>query len=222
MSKVLHKPHQAPNAHKPTMDLDRSGRRSVIQELAGLVVVVVAPEDDQTSFLLRELQRYRTRASRIWPMPESIPSDADVVYCAYSHDLARRLPWIPGDARSALVVILPTEDPIQADALFNSTPDAVLSRPFTGNVILASLVIAHSQFRYEQRLRTKIEKMDENLRSMRTVERAKAILMATRRMAENEAYSFIRRQAMDRRVSASAVASAIVDSFELLGYDSQQ
>lgn len=221
MSKLLHRPHQTSNSSKPLLDLDRSGRRSVIQELADLAIVVVAPDDDQTSFLLRELQRYRMRAHRIWPMPESIPGDADVVYCEYSHDLARRLPWIPGDARSALVVILPTNDPIQADALSNATPDAVLSRPFTGNVILASLVLAHSQFRYEQRLRTKIEKMDENLRSMRTVERAKAILMTTRRMAENEAYSFIRRQAMDRRVSASAVAAAIVDSFELLGYDPQ-
>ncbi|HWV97272.1 MAG TPA: ANTAR domain-containing protein [Xanthobacteraceae bacterium] len=56
---------------------------------------------------------------------------------------------------------------------------------------------------------------------MRTVERAKVILMTTRRMAETEAYGFIRRQAMDRRVSTSAVAAAIVDSFELLGYDQQ-
>ena len=43
--------------------------------------------------------------------------------------------------------------------------------------------------------------------------------MTTRRLQEDEAYGFIRRQAMDRRVSASAVAAAIVDSFELLGYE---
>jgi AmiR/NasT family two-component response regulator len=85
--------------------------------------------------------------------------------------------------------------------------------------VVSSLILARSQFRYEQRLRSKIERLDENLRSMRTVERAKAILMETRRMPENEAYAFIRRQAMDRRVSASAVAGAIVDSFELLGYN---
>ncbi|MCA1397960.1 ANTAR domain-containing protein, partial [Bradyrhizobium sp. BRP56] len=49
-----------------------------------------------------------------------------------------------------------------------------------------------------------IEKLDDNLRSMRTVERAKAILMATRQMPETEAYGFIRRQAMERRSATPA------------------
>ncbi|QCI68235.1 ANTAR domain-containing response regulator [Phreatobacter stygius] len=194
-------------------------RKSILQELAGLDVAVVAPRDDQGSFLMREMQRLRLRARQVWPLPESVPCDADIVYCEYSPDLARRLPWIPGDARAALVVILPAGEPVDADALAHATPDAVLARPFNANSVVASLVLARSQFRYEQRLRAKVERLDENLRSMRTVERAKAILMATRRMPEDEAYGFIRRQAMDRRVSASAVASAIVDSFELLGYD---
>ena len=207
---------------KPAGNREMAGRKSMVQERADLSAVVVAPVDDQTSLLLRELQRFRMRVRQVWPMPESVPGDADVVYCEYCPDLARRLPWIPGDARSALVVIVPQTETIQAEALSHATPNAVLSRPFTSNAVLSSLVLARSQFGYEKRLRSKIEKLDENLRSMRTVERAKAILMATRQMPETEAYSFIRRQAMDRRVSASAVAAAIVDSFELLGYDHQQ
>ena len=198
-----------------------AGRKTMVQELADLSVIIVAPVDDQTSMLMRELQRFRMRVRQVWPMPESVPGDADVVYCEYCPDLARRLPWIPGDARSALVVIVPVTESIQPEALSHATPNAVLSRPFTTNAVLSSLVLARSQFSYERRLRSKIEKLDENLRSMRTVERAKAILMATRQMPETEAYGFIRRQAMDRRVSASAVAAAIVDSFELLGYDPQ-
>ena len=207
---------------KPAASREPAGRKSLVQELADLTAVVVAPGDDQTNLLVRELQRFRMRVRQVWPMPESVPGDADVVYCEYSPDLARRLPWIPGDARSALVVILPATEPVHADALCHATPNAILSRPFTPNAVLSSLVLARSQFGYERRLRSKIEKLDDNLRSMRTVERAKAILMATRQMPETEAYGFIRRQAMDRRVSASAVAAAIVDSFELLGYDHQQ
>lgn len=207
---------------KPAPAREPAGRKSMIQELADLSAVIVAPNDDQSCLLLRELQRFRMRVRQVWPMPETVPGDADVVYCEYCPDLARRLPWIPGDARSALVVIVPATDPIQPEALSNATPDAVLPRPFTSNAVLSSIVMARSQFGYQRRLRGKIERLDENLRAMRTVERAKAILMATRRMQETEAYSFIRRQAMDRRVSASAVAAAIVDSFELLGYDQQQ
>ncbi|KJC57093.1 hypothetical protein UP10_30920 [Bradyrhizobium sp. LTSPM299] len=209
-------------SRKPSVNRDLGGRKSMVQELADLSAVVVAPVDDQVGMLLRELQRFRMRVRQVWPMPESVPADADVVYCEYSPDLARRLPWIPGDARSALVIILPATEPVHADALCHATPNAILPRPFTPNAVLSSLVLARSQFGYERRLRSKIEKLDDNLRSMRTVERAKAILMATRQMPETEAYGFIRRQAMDRRVSASAVAAAIVDSFELLGYDHQQ
>ncbi|KIU45461.1 MULTISPECIES: ANTAR domain-containing protein [Bradyrhizobium] len=209
-------------SRKPSPSREVGGRKTMVQELADLSAVVVAPVDDQIGMLMRELQRFRMRVRQVWPMPESVPADADVVYCEYSSDLARRLPWIPGDARSALVVILPATEAVQADALCHATPNAVLPRPFTPNAVLSSLVLARSQFGYERRLRSKIEKLDDNLRSMRTVERAKAILMATRQMPETEAYGFIRRQAMDRRVSASAVAAAIVDSFELLGYDHQQ
>ena len=209
-------------SRRPSASREMSGRKTLVQELVDLSAVVVAPVDDQIGMLLRELQRFRMRVRQVWPMPESVPADADVVYCEYSPDLARRLPWIPGDARSALVVILPVTEAIHADALCNATPNATLPRPFTPNAVLSSLVLARSQFGYERRLRSKIEKLDDNLRSMRTVERAKAILMATRQMPETEAYGFIRRQAMDRRVSASAVAAAIVDSFELLGYDHQQ
>jgi len=200
---------------------ETAGRKSIVQEFAGLNAVIVAPLDDQTNLLLRELQRFRMCVRQVWPMPESVPGDADVVYCEYSPDLARRLPWIPGDARSALVVIVPQSETVRAEALTHATPNAVLARPFTTNAVLCSLVLARSQFGYERRLRSKIEKLDENLRSMRTVERAKAILMATRQMPETEAYRFIRQQAMDRRVSASVVAAVIVDSFELLGYDHQ-
>ncbi|MEN3351788.1 MAG: hypothetical protein V7632_5423 [Bradyrhizobium sp.] len=209
-------------SRKPSVSRETAGRKTMVQELVDLSAVVVAPVDDQIGMLLRELQRFRMRVRQVWPMPESVPADADVVYCEYSPDLARRLPWIPGDARSALVVILPATEAIHADALCHATPNAILPRPFTPNGVLSSLVLARSQYGYERRLRSKIEKLDDNLRSMRTVERAKAILMATRQMPETEAYGFIRRQAMDRRVSASAVAAAIVDSFELLGYDHQQ
>lgn len=203
------------------MAREPSGRRSPLQEFADLSAVIVAPVDDQTGLLLRELQRFRMRVRQVWPLPESVPGDADVVYCEYSPDLARRLPWIPGDARSALVVIVPQVEAIRPESLTHATPNAVLARPFTTNAVLSSLVLARSQFGYERRLRSKIEKLDENLRSMRTVERAKTILMATRQMQETEAYRFIRQQAMDRRVSASVVAAVIVDSFELLGYDRQ-
>ena len=52
---------------------------------------------------------------------------------------------------------------------------------------------------------------------MRTVERAKAILMMTRALDSEQAYAVIRSQAMARRVPVSSIAAAIVSSSEILG-----
>jgi len=188
-----------------------------LREFEGLDVVLATELDDQGSLLLRELQRLRVRAHHVWPAPDLLPSEGDVMYCDYVPQLPRRLPWEPGAAKLALVVLLPQFGQIELDTLTLSAPDAVLARPFTPLAVQASLAMARSQFCYEQRLRIKLDKLDENLRMMRTVERAKSILMSTRHIADDEAYELIRSQAMDKRTSVSSVAAAVVSSYELLG-----
>ena len=190
-------------------------------KLDGLTAAVVTSRNESGDFLIRELQRLRIVAHYILPSAEPLPADADVVFCDYEPNLSRRLPWLTGDGRAALIIILPQTDTVMTDALASATPQAVLARPFTTNAILASLVVARTVFRYEQRLRSKIERLEENLRSMRTVERAKTMLMSSKGYSDEEAYKQIRSQAMARRTSVSTLAAAIVASFELLGGDSK-
>ena len=190
-------------------------------KLDGLTAAVVTSRNEAGDFLIRELQRLRIVAHYILPSAEPLPADADVVFCDYEPNLSRRLPWLTGDGRAALIIILPQTDTVMTDALASATPQAVLARPFTTNAILASLVVARTAFRYEQRLRSKIERLEENLRSMRTVERAKTMLMSSKGYSDEEAYKQIRSQAMARRTSVSTLAAAIVASFELLGGDSK-
>ncbi len=180
-------------------------------------IAVVTSRDEQGSFLIRELQRLRARVRHVWPSAEALPVDVNVLYCDYTADLAHRIPWPAGEARAALVAILPQNEAFASEGLEAATPDAVLARPFTANAIQASLVMAWSQFRYEQRLRNKVDRLEENLRAMRTVERAKAILMMTRALDSEQAYAVIRSQAMARRVPVSSIAAAIVSSSEILG-----
>ncbi len=203
------------------MDLDRTGQRGPMhaaqaREANDLDVIVVTALDDQGSFLVRELQRLRMRVRHVWPSGGSLPVEADVIYCDYSDDLSLRIPWPIGEAQAALVAILPQTDSFGSEALEAATPDAVLARPFTANAIRASLIMARSQFRYEQRLRNKVDRLEENLRSTRTIEHAKSILMAVRALDAEQAYAVMRSQAMARRVPVSAVAAAIVSSSEIL------
>ncbi|MBX3596760.1 MAG: ANTAR domain-containing protein [Rhizobiaceae bacterium] len=54
------------------------------------------------------------------------------------------------------------------------------------------------------------------MRTTRLVERAKVLLIQFKKLSEEEAYNFLRKQAMEKRVTIGAVASAIIDSHELL------
>ena len=51
----------------------------------------------------------------------------------------------------------------------------------------------------------------------RKVEQAKSILMKKRGIDEPEAYEYLRRQAMRKRVPVGSVAAAIIDADEMLG-----
>lgn len=186
-------------------------------EIGSLDIVVASRRDEGGDLLVRELQRTRARVRHVWPVPDHLPEDTDVIFVDLAPGLANRIAWLPGEPKAALVLTIPAVPPPDLELLRNCAPDAVLHRPFTTHAVLTSLMLARTHFAYQQRLRGRIEKLDETLRAIRSVERAKTILMAKENMREDEAYHFMRRQAMTRRVSLSAVAAAIVDSHEVLG-----
>lgn len=181
-----------------------------------LKVAVIAARDDDGERLVRELQRLRCTVHHEWPMPPQIPAQFDAIFCALSNDLPQRLPWIPGEPASALIVVDPGEGALDLKLLHNCAPHAVMHYPSTGRAVQTSLALARSHFLYERRLRGRIDKLDESLRTMRSVERAKSLLIRVKNVSEEEAYNYLRRQAMERRVTIGAVASAIIDSYELL------
>jgi AmiR/NasT family two-component response regulator len=154
---------------------------------------------------------------RLWPLPPRLPEDADVIFCEFVPELPQCLPWVPGQPTAALIAVMSAVQAPDLKLLRNCAPHAVLHRPFTAHTVLTSLALARAQFLYERRLRSRIDKLDETLRAFRSVERAKTILMQTRKLDEDEAYHFMRRLAMNRRVSINAVAAAIVDSNDVLG-----
>lgn len=184
---------------------------------ANLSVAVITERDDDGERLIRELQRARVRAHHIWPVPRQLPVDYDVIYCDLIDDLPKRLPWVPGEPEAALVLIVSHRSPFDHKLLHNCAAQAVLHYPTMPLAVQSSLALAREHFLYEQRLRGRVEKLDENLRTMRSVERAKAIVMRSKNLTEEEAYHFLRRQAMARRVSIGAVANALIDSQKILG-----
>lgn len=187
------------------------------RKLQGLRVTLDTDSEEQLDALLRELARLRVEVTRVDSRHGDLAAGGDIILCDYSPDLEARLPWAVGEATAALIVMLPQHEPICSAVLEAATPDAVLARPFTANAVKASVVMGYSQFRYECRLRGKAAKLEDSLRAVRAVEQAKAIVMSTRLMSSEQAYQYIRSQAMARRVTVSQLAEAIVSSYGILG-----
>ena len=202
--------HRTPASAGPKRETSGSAA-----EISSLEIAVAVSRDEDAEMLARELSRTRSRVRRVWPL--RLPEAVDVIFCELTAELPQWLPWVPGQPQAALVVVTQAVQMPQLKLLRNCSPHAVLHQPFTTGTVLTSLAVARAQFLYEQRLRTQIDKLDETLRAFRSVERAKSILMEKRNLDEEEAYHFMRRQAISQRVSVGAVAAAIVNSHGILG-----
>jgi len=182
-----------------------------------LSIAVIVKRDDHGEGLIREVQKTRAKVQHIWPMPEEIPTDFDIVFCELVEDLPARFIGALGHAQVTFVVVIPAHGYMNQKVLENSVPHAVIHLPCRSEEVLSSMIVGRSHYQYERRLRQRIEKLDENLRSMKTIERAKVIVMQNKNLNEEEAYKQLRLRAMQRRVTIGALASSIVDSQDLLG-----
>ncbi len=186
-------------------------------ETEKLSVLVAAERDAQVDLLLRELRRSASHVIHLFPVTDRLPAEHDIILADISLPLSDQLPWVPGEATAALILLLPENGQHSLKKLRACCPDAVLHRPFQPSAILTSLVIARSQFQFIRRLRSRIARLDENIKAIRDIERAKLIVMDMRRIGEDEAYAYLRSQAMERRTTVASFASHLVDSHQLLG-----
>ena len=180
-----------------------------------LRIAVITERDDRGDQLIRELQQTRAEVQHIWPSPQYIPSDYDIVYSDLMENLPSRLESLPGLPQFSLIIIISNNRDVNLRTLENCAPHGTIHLPATEQAVLSSLVVARSHFLYENRLRKRIQQLDDNLISVRNIERAKILLMERMNLNENDAYQHMRRQAMERRVTIGSIASAIVDAQEL-------
>jgi AmiR/NasT family two-component response regulator len=88
---------------------------------------------------------------------------------------------------------------------------AYVVEPFTQERVLPAIEMAVARHAEVTALRQEVIEISERLDARKVIERAKGLLMTTEKMTEPEAFRFIQRSAMDRRVSMRDVAAGLVD-----------
>ena len=87
---------------------------------------------------------------------------------------------------------------------------AYVVKPFSIDDLTPAIEIAMSRHLQMRSLREEVGDLHERLETRKVIDRAKGILMAALALSEPEAFSWIQRAAMDRRISMKAVAEAVI------------
>ena len=87
---------------------------------------------------------------------------------------------------------------------------AYVVKPFTVTDLVPAIEIAMSRHLQMRSLADEVADLHERLETRKLIDRAKGILMKALNLSEPEAFSWIQRAAMDRRMSMKAVAQAVI------------
>jgi len=87
---------------------------------------------------------------------------------------------------------------------------AYVVKPFTIGDLIPAIEIAISRHTQMQSLAAEVADLHERLETRKIIDRAKGILMKALNLTEPEAFSWIQRAAMDRRLTMKEVAQAVI------------
>ncbi|WP_230976615.1 MULTISPECIES: ANTAR domain-containing response regulator [Georgenia] len=88
---------------------------------------------------------------------------------------------------------------------------AYVVKPFTTADLLPALEIAVSRFQEISSLESEIADLNERFETRKRVDRAKGLLMTKMGLTEPEAFRWIQKTSMDRRLTMREVADAVID-----------
>jgi len=87
---------------------------------------------------------------------------------------------------------------------------AYVVKPFTIGDLIPAIEIAISRHTQMKSLADEVADLHERLETRKVIDRAKGILMKALNLSEPEAFSWIQRAAMDRRLTMKEVANAVI------------
>ena len=118
------------------------------------------------------------------------------------------------DDNLAVILLVPGESYDQVCYKVEDDGVLTLGKPLSSQTLQTAIRLATALRAKLQKLDKKNQALQEKMQDIRTVNRAKWLLMEQLRMTENEAHYYIEKQAMDMRLSRREVAENIIRSYD--------
>lgn len=199
-----------------------SGTPRLLRELRSLRVVVFHPEDQDGQELIGQLQRIGCQVKAFWPPLDRLPDEADLVFLAVRPEvLSIDLPWLRRENPPPVIAVVTYENPVIVEAVLRLNAYGVIASPVKSFGLLTSMVVAVKQSENTKDRARYVARLEQRLSGQRKIAKAKAILMQSRNISEEDAYNLIRNRAMTKRVTTEEIADAVIKANEILGFDSK-
>jgi response regulator NasT len=146
-------------------------------------------------------------------------SGAQVIVCDLDHasrDAIDGMRALHRDEPRPVVMFVDRTDPGSISAAMEAGVAAYVVEGLSPSRVRAVIDVAVVRFQAHQALRAELAEARSALSERKLVERAKGLLMQTRRMSEDEAYRALRRLAMDQGKRLAAVAENVIAMAKLL------
>ena len=195
----------------------------LLRNLRNSRVMVFHPKDADGEMLAQQLQRIGCQVITMWPPLPDLPDTVDVVFCAVRPDHAAvRCNWMSGDPSVPVIAVINYENPTVVDAAMRIGARAVLVSPVRSAGILSSLAMAMHAHAEIHEVRRRVLRLEQKLLCANQISEAKAILVRTRHISDDEAYRIIREQAMSKRTPTEEIARAIIHADGILSFTTRQ
>ncbi len=196
---------------------------TLLRNLRSLRVMVFHPKDSDGEMLAQQLQRIGCKVLTIWPPLQELPDTVDVVFCAVRPDHeAIRCSWMSEDPPVPVIAVVNYENPTIIDAALRIGARAVMLSPVRSAGILSSLAMAQHTHVELREARRRVTRLEQKLLCANQISEAKAILIRTRNVSDEEAYRIIREQAMSKRLATEDIARAIIHADGILSFATRQ
>ncbi|MEM8844089.1 MAG: ANTAR domain-containing protein [Pseudomonadota bacterium] len=191
----------------------------IIQELSHLSALILHPNNLQAQEIIKQLERIGCKTTHKWPARVDIDNNFDVIF-VYITDNNPSLS-IPNlnlekSNKPTFIAIIDYENPTMLELACELGVHSIITSPLKPFGLLSTLVVARKQWHQEKIFNLQINKLEKKVHEFRYVEKAVSIIEKNNEIDRDKAYAFIRKQAMNRRLTTEDIAKEIINADKAL------
>ncbi|RON67171.1 ANTAR domain-containing response regulator [Pseudomonas fluorescens] len=186
---------------------------SILDTLRNSEIMVINPPGDVSDSLVLKLIHIGCSVRHFWPPPKRFDRPIDLVFTGifqnYYHEQISGL-IATSEMRITVVALVEYESPAILSQIIELSCHGVIVQPLGRHMVLPVLVSARRNSEEIARLKQKNTLLLERLGNLADINQAKLLLMTEHGWVEEQAHSFLSREAMKCRKTILAIAREIV------------